>query len=135
MQQCNITSNLSSEKPKYCRPLDLNVLIVTLSNRYHAHLEPLKKIDPYARLCYKFHLSEFPPLLSSFISLCPTQGHPFEISGTHSNKCLHHGFKVLQQKFPFPNAYWFLHPLSSTAQTSFVFIIPQHQPLMSFILP
>jgi hypothetical protein len=46
----------------------------------------------------------FPPFLSSFISLCTTQGHPFEASSTHSNIYLQHGFKVLQQKLPFPNA-------------------------------
>jgi hypothetical protein len=77
---------------------------MALNNRYQAHLEPFKEIDSYARMCYKFHLSEFPPLLSSFVSFCPTQGHPFEVLTTHSDNCLQHGFKVLQQKFPFPNA-------------------------------
>jgi hypothetical protein len=102
MQQCNVTSNLSSEKPKSCRPLDLNVLIVTLNNRVQAHLESLKKTNSYARMCYRFHLFEFPPLLTSFVSFHPTQGHPFEVFRTHFNNCLQHGFKVWQQNVPLP---------------------------------
>jgi hypothetical protein len=41
-----------------------------------------------------------PPLLSSFISFYPTQGHPFEAFNIHSNNYLQHGFKVLQKKVP-----------------------------------
>jgi hypothetical protein len=136
MQQCSITSNLSSEKPKSCRPLDSNVLIVTLNNRYHAYLKPLKKTNSYARMCYKFHHFEFPPFLTSFISFCPTQGHPFEVFVTHSDNYLQHGFKVLQQKVPPSQMHLdFYMPFSSTTRTSFVFIIFQHQPLISSILP
>jgi hypothetical protein len=77
-------------------------MIVTLSNRYQAHLKPLKKTDSYARMYYKFHLFKFPPLLTLFVSFCPTQGRPFEVSGIHSDNYLQHGFKVLQQKVPLP---------------------------------
>jgi hypothetical protein len=135
MQQCRVISNLSYEKPKSCRPLDSKVLIVTLNNGYQALLEPLKNTNSYACMCYRFHLFEFSPLLTFFISFCPTQGHPFEVSGTHSDNCLQHGFKVLQQKVPpsqmLPDLYM---PFSSIAQISFVFITPQHQPLISSIL-
>jgi hypothetical protein len=135
MQQCNITSNISSERPKSCRPLDSKVLIVTLDNGYHAHLKPLKKIDSYARMCYKFDFFEFPPLLTSFVSFYPTQGHPFEVFGTHSDDCLQHGFKVQQQNVPPSQMHLhFYVAFSSIARTSFVFIIRQHQPLISSIL-
>jgi hypothetical protein len=125
MQQCRIISNLSSKKLKSCRPLDSKVLVVTLNNRYQALLEPLKKTNSYACICYRFHFFELPPLLTFFISFCPTQRHPFEVSNTHSDKCLQYGFKVLQQKVP-PSQmhHHFYMPFSSTTRTSFVFITP-----------
>ncbi len=46
---------------------------------------------------------KIPPFLSSFIFFYPTQGHPFEAFGIHSDNYLQHGLKVLEQKVPFPN--------------------------------
>jgi hypothetical protein len=136
MQQCNITSNLSSEKPKSCRPLDSNVLIMTLNNRYQAHLKPFKKTNSHAKMCYKFHLFEFPPLVTLFISFCPTQGYPFEVFGTHIDKPSTTWIQGATTKSsPSQMHLDFYMPFSSIALTSFVFIIPQHQPLISSILP
>jgi hypothetical protein len=123
-------------KPKSCRPLDSNVQIVTLSNRYQAHLKPLEKANSYVIMYYKFHLFKFLPLLTLFISFCPTQGHPFEVSGTHFDNYLQHGFKVLPQKVPLPKCILtFICFLVLQLRPLLVFIIPQHQPFISFILP
>jgi hypothetical protein len=50
---------------------------------------------------YIFQSSPTPVLIHLIF---PTQGHPFEAFGIHSNNYLQYGFKVLQQKVPFPNA-------------------------------
>jgi hypothetical protein len=123
--ECNITSNLSSEKPKSFKPLDSNVLIVTLNNRYQAHLEPLKKTDSHAKMCYRFHLFEFPPLLTLFVSFHPTQGYPFEVFNTHFDKLSTTWIQGAATKSsPSQMHLDFYMPCSSIARTSFVFIIP-----------
>jgi hypothetical protein len=79
---------------------------------YHAHLKPLKNIDSYVKMYYKFHLFKFLPFLTLFVSPCPTYGHPFEVFSIHFDNCLQHGFKVLQQKIPLPKCILsFIYPL------------------------
>jgi hypothetical protein len=57
--------------------------------------------------------------LSSFILLCPTQGHPTKASGIHSIIYLQHGFKVLQQR---SNFFCFHHSSTSTPHIIYLFL-------------
>jgi hypothetical protein len=56
-----------------------------MSDIYQVDLKPLKKDNFFCvDIGYKLISINF-PLLTSFLSLCPTQGHPTEVFGTHSN--------------------------------------------------
>ncbi len=76
------------------------------------------------------------PFLSSFISFYLTQGHPTEASGIHSNNYPMTWIQRHYNKGPHSKCtFVLLHAPISTIQTSYLFIIPQHQPFIVSILP
>jgi hypothetical protein len=106
-----------------------------MNNIYQAHLEPIKNKKNLVQEWATYTSLRVPLFMSSFISFCLTQGHPTEAFNIHLNNYPTTWIQGVATKVPFPNAYlYFYMPFISITQISFVFIIPQHQPLLVFIL-
>jgi hypothetical protein len=87
-------------------------------------------------MSYKYNFKNF-LFMSSFISFYPTQGYPSEVFSIHSDNYPITWIWRCCNKVPIPNAFLslYLHAPISTTWTSFLFIIPQHQPFIVSILP
>jgi hypothetical protein len=56
-----------------------------MNDVYQVDLEPHRKDIVFGASMGYIYISINFPLLSSFLSFCPTQGHPTEASGIHSD--------------------------------------------------
>ncbi len=72
----------------------------------------------------------------SFISFSPTQGHPIEASGIHSDNYPTTWIQRHYNKGPHSKCTLvLLHAPISTTWTYYLFIILQHHPFIVFVLP
>jgi hypothetical protein len=90
-----------------------------MSDVYHVYLKHSRKIGFCARIGYRYISMNF-PLMSSFISFYPTQGHPTEAYNIHLDAYPKTWIKERCNKNPHSKCILVpLHALFSTTQTSY----------------